>query len=55
MAPQQSPGFLSAMRPGSQAYDPTPSVMRMIEDPNWDNEAVKEAYRQLYGRPLQIA
>ena len=55
MAPPQSPGFLSAMRPGSQAYDPTPSAMQMIADPNWDNEAVKQAYLELYGRPLQVA
>jgi len=53
--PQQAPGFLSAMRPGSQQYDPTPSAMQMIADPNWDNEAVRRAYFELYGRELQIA
>ncbi len=56
LAPSAPPGFLSAMRPGSQpAYDPTPSAQAMIADPSWDNEAVKQAYRELYGRDLQVA
>lgn len=55
MMPTAAPNFLSAMRPGSQsAYDPTPAAHAMIADPNWDNEAVKEAYRQLYQREMPM-
>lgn len=57
MMPTSAP-FLSMTRVGPQqqaAYDPMPSVQSMIDDPEWDNEAVQQAYFEMYGKRLPMS
>ena len=56
MMPASAP-FLSMTRGPQQrpAYDPMQSVQSMIDDPEWDNAAVQQAYFEMYGKRLPMS